>query len=121
MKTIKVVSMADASWVIRVWLWMYTKANGFSKLNGWASFWHTVYIATDKLHDLKVIAHECQHIKQIDDLGILKFTYKYLKETVKNGYRNNKYEIEARAATIEQFRGIYTIHHSTKVGAYTYL
>lgn len=114
--------MKDASFLVQVWLWLYTKANGFNKLNGWASFWHTVYIATDKLYDLKVIAHECQHIKQIDDLGILKFTYKYLKETIKNGYRNNKYEIEARAATLEQFRGIYTIRYSTKeFGTYTYL
>lgn len=109
MKTIKVVSMADASWLIRIWLWMYTKANGIHKLNGWASFWHTIYVAPEKLQDFKVIAHECQHIKQIDDLGIIKFTYCYLKETFKKGYRNNKYEVEARAARLQNFLGIYKV------------
>lgn len=101
--------MADASFLVRLWLWLYIKVNGLNKLNGWASFWHTIYVAPEKLQDFKVIAHECQHIKQIDDLGIIKFSFLYVKETIKNGYRNNRFEVEARAARLSNFLGIYKI------------
>ena len=44
----------------------------------------------------QVIKHEQVHISQIQKEGIFLFTVGYLKEHFKNGYRNNKYELEAR-------------------------
>ena len=37
-------------------------------------------------------------MKQMEREGRWLFLYKYLMETYKNGYYNNKYEIEAREA-----------------------
>jgi hypothetical protein len=44
------------------------------------------------------LKHELAHIKQFRQHGFLPFLIKYLWESAKNGYCNNKYEIEARAA-----------------------
>jgi hypothetical protein len=50
------------------------------------------------LKDEKWIKHELCHIKQYEEHGIILFLIKYLWESLKVGYYNNKYEIEARAA-----------------------
>src|SRR5688500_12742878 len=44
------------------------------------------------------LRHEIRHIKQFQEYGFLPFIFLYLVESLKNGYRNNKYEIEARAS-----------------------
>jgi hypothetical protein len=50
------------------------------------------------LKDEKWVKHELCHIKQFKDHGYLMFILKYLWESAKVGYHNNKYEIEARLA-----------------------
>jgi len=40
--------------------------------------------------------HEETHKKQFAELGCFQFVVQYLWETVKHGYKNNKFEIEAR-------------------------
>lgn len=40
--------------------------------------------------------HEETHKKQFVELGCFQFVIQYLWETVKHGYKNNKFEIEAR-------------------------
>jgi hypothetical protein len=44
------------------------------------------------------LKHELCHIKQFTEHGYVLFIVKYLWESIKNGYHNNKYETEARAA-----------------------
>lgn len=44
------------------------------------------------------LLHELKHVEQYQRLGTLKFIIKYLLESVKHGYRHNKFEIEAREA-----------------------
>lgn len=78
--------------------WAYKLFTGISNLRGYTTFWHTIYLDERYWYDEKLLAHELTHVKQIDDLGLLKFTYKYVKELIKNGYRNNSFEVEARAA-----------------------
>ena len=46
----------------------------------------------------KWLIHEMVHIEQYRKLGMLKFLFLYTIESIKNGYYNNCYEIEARAA-----------------------
>lgn len=46
----------------------------------------------------KWIRHELAHIMQFRKHGFLLFLLKYLIESVRNGYYNNKYEVEARVA-----------------------
>ena len=50
------------------------------------------------LANKKWVKHELCHIAQFERYGFLNFIVKYLVESSKHGYHNNKYEIEARAA-----------------------
>ena len=47
------------------------------------------------------LKHELCHIKQFHDHGYFTFIAKYLWESLRKGYHNNKYEAEARAAENE--------------------
>lgn len=50
------------------------------------------------LADKRWYNHELKHIEQFERYGFLPFLFKYTIESIKNGYYNNKYEIEARKA-----------------------
>jgi len=50
------------------------------------------------LEDKEWLLHELKHIEQFKRYGSLSFIFLYLWEGIRNGYTNNKYEIEARAA-----------------------
>ncbi len=52
----------------------------------------------DFLNDEKWVKHELCHIKQFKQNGYVIFILKYLWESIKHGYHNNRYEIEARSA-----------------------
>lgn len=56
----------------------------------------------DFLRNARWVNHEMAHIRQFAQHGFFLFIVKYLWEILKSGYRNNKYEIEAREA--EDFR-----------------
>lgn len=58
-----------------------------------------LYKASTKqlLENEKWLCHELTHVKQFQKYGKLKFIFLYLIETIKKGYYNNKFEIEARA------------------------
>lgn len=44
------------------------------------------------------LLHELKHVEQYRRLGTLKFIIKYLLESIRHGYHNNKFEVEAREA-----------------------
>jgi len=50
------------------------------------------------LNDDRWLKHELCHIKQFQQNGFFIFIVKYLWESIKNGYYNNKFEVEARNA-----------------------
>jgi hypothetical protein len=50
------------------------------------------------LADERWLKHELCHIKQYKENGTILFLIKYLWESIRKGYYNNKYEVEARAA-----------------------
>ena len=50
------------------------------------------------LADKRWYNHELKHIEQFEQHGFIPFLLKYTIESIKNGYYNNKYEIEARRA-----------------------
>lgn len=52
----------------------------------------------DFIQNERWLRHEMEHIKQFKQHGFVPFIYKYLLESFRNGYYNNKFEIEARAA-----------------------
>jgi hypothetical protein len=63
---------------------------------------HTIYLHnTSKatfLNNLRWLRHELKHVQQFEEHGFLPFIVKYLWESMKSGYTNNRYEVEARAA-----------------------
>lgn len=81
----------------------------WGNLAGWASAWDTIYVRKDKLTDQKLLAHELCHIHQMNRHGKIKFMFMYLWEQIRKGYRNNKYEIEARNATYKEMSTIYKL------------
>lgn len=42
------------------------------------------------------LRHEIAHVKQFKQFGIIQFLFLYLMESFNNGYRNNRFEVEAR-------------------------
>ena len=52
------------------------------------------------LQNKRWVKHELCHIRQFQQHGYWLFIIKYLWESIRNGYYNNKYEVEARAAEL---------------------
>lgn len=48
------------------------------------------------LKDEGWVAHELCHIRQFQEHGFFRFLWLYLRESMRVGYYNNKYEVEAR-------------------------
>jgi hypothetical protein len=48
------------------------------------------------------LKHELCHVKQFNEHGFFPFILKYLVESIRHGYHNNKYEIDARQAEKEE-------------------
>lgn len=62
----------------RIYLWGVTKAY-FLEQSAW-------------------VKHELAHVAQYQRYGVVKFLILYVFEWIKNGYYNNRFEVEARAA-----------------------
>jgi hypothetical protein len=52
----------------------------------------------DFLKDERWVKHELCHIKQFKEHGYVGFIVKYLWESIRKGYYNNRFEVEARGA-----------------------
>lgn len=52
----------------------------------------------DFLLDERWVKHERCHIKQFKEHGYIGFILKYIWESIKKGYFNNRFEVEARKA-----------------------
>lgn len=48
------------------------------------------------LDNKKWLCHELTHVKQYQQLGKFRFIVLYITESIKKGYYNNKFEVEAR-------------------------
>lgn len=98
-KVIKIKPMKGViAWYIKVkeLLGFFSGAKG--SIIGWTSAWDTIYIKEAHMRSKKLIAHELKHIEQMDRHGKIKFMFLYVIELFRNGYKNNKYEVEARGA-----------------------
>jgi hypothetical protein len=45
-----------------------------------------------------LVVHEMEHVRQFHHYGFLRFCALYLWESVRKGYYNNRFEVEARRA-----------------------
>ena len=74
----------------------YMKSMGYI---GWTGFNNTIYyIDENHMKDERLQRHELKHIEQINDLGRVLFTVKYLWYAITVGYDENPFELEARKA-----------------------
>jgi hypothetical protein len=48
------------------------------------------------LQNKRWLRHELAHVRQYAQHGFLRFLFLYLLESVRKGYRNNRFEVEAR-------------------------
>ena len=48
------------------------------------------------LADAEWVAHELVHLRQYREHGLLPFLWKYLRESARVGYYQNRFEVEAR-------------------------
>ena len=55
----------------------------------------------DFLQDERLVKHELCHVRQYQQHGYVGFLVKYLWESIRKGYYNNKFEVEARQAEEE--------------------
>jgi hypothetical protein len=46
----------------------------------------------------KWVIHELKHVEQYERYGFFRFLWLYFREYMKNGYHQNKFEVEARQA-----------------------
>ncbi|CAN5340410.1 hypothetical protein BH11BAC5_BH11BAC5_34050 [soil metagenome] len=98
--------MADEQFTIKENSWLAKLAA--KKLNTSAvamvigSTIHLHNTATSEfLKDTRWVKHELCHIRQYKQHGTMGFIVKYLWESLKKGYYNNRFEVEARAAENE--------------------
>jgi hypothetical protein len=56
----------------------------------------------DFLKDKPWLLHELKHVEQYERYGLVRFLSLYLLESLKNGYWNNRLEVEARQAESEE-------------------
>ncbi len=65
-------------------------------------FGNTVHLyktnAKDFVKNTSWLKHELKHIYQFKQYGIIRFVCLYIWESIRNGYTNNKFEVEARDA-----------------------
>jgi len=50
----------------------------------------------DFLNDTDWVCHELKHVEQYKQNGFVGFIVRYLFDSIKNGYYNNRFEVEAR-------------------------
>lgn len=66
---------------------------------------HTIHLHNSSseafLKDERWLKHELCHVRQFEQHGFLAFIIKYLWESIRRGYFNNKYEVEARQAELQ--------------------
>lgn len=60
---------------------------------------HLYHVSSkDFLKNEKWVKHEICHLQQFKKYGFFNFIFKYLWESIRVGYQNNKFETEAREA-----------------------
>lgn len=86
----------EQSFIARIAAWKLKEAN-MAVVLGKTIFLHGVS-ADDFKSNNAWLKHEQEHIRQFKQYGFFPFIYKYLLESLKNGYHNNKFEVAAREA-----------------------
>ena len=93
---ISLINFKEKSWLAKTAAWKMG-SNNAAMVMGTTIHLHNVSKA-EFLDNTRWVKHEMCHIKQFQKEGTIIFITKYLWESIKNGYTNNRFEKEARAA-----------------------
>lgn len=89
-------NIKEKSWVARLAAWKINAASVAIVLG------NTIHLHNAKreefLKNPQWLNHELCHIRQFEEHGFITFIIKYLVESLRHGYYNNKYEVAARQA-----------------------
>ncbi|MDQ2863351.1 MAG: DUF4157 domain-containing protein [Bacteroidota bacterium] len=92
----EILNVRENSWIAK-WAAKKLKSENVAIVIGKTIHLHNV--SRQKfLADEKWVKHESCHLKQFKENGTFIFILKYLWESARHGYYNNKYEVEARKA-----------------------
>ena len=89
----------ENSWLAKLAAWKL-KAGSVAIVLGNTIHLHKVS-TTNFIKNDAWLRHEICHVRQFQQHGFINFIAKYIWESIKHGYYNNKYEIEARLAERE--------------------
>ena len=66
---------------------------------------NTIYLhnasRAEFIKNLRWLRHEVAHVKQFARHGTIRFLFLYFLESIRKGYFNNKFEIEARSKEVD--------------------
>lgn len=92
-------TIKENSWLAKIAAWKLS-ARSVAFVLG-----HTIHLhnATKEefLQNKTWLRHELCHVRQFEEHGFVAFIFKYVWESIRQGYYNNKYEAEARLAEKE--------------------
>jgi len=86
----------EQSWIARIAAWKL-KTSKVAIVIGKTIYLHNT-ARLEFLQNKRWVLHELKHVEQFRRHGFMIFIFLYLWESMRHGYSNNKYEIEARAA-----------------------
>jgi hypothetical protein len=86
----------EGSWMARIAAWKLG-SDAVAFVLGSTIHLHNVS-KEEFLSHSKWVKHELKHIEQFSEHGYYNFIWKYLLESIRKGYYNNRYEREAREA-----------------------
>lgn len=86
----------ENSWIARIAAWKLSSARVAIVVGRTIHLHNTT--RQQFLKDESWVKHELCHIEQFRRYGFIKFICMYLWESMRKGYHNNKYEVEARKA-----------------------
>jgi len=66
------------------------------------TLWRTVFLARDGFVDVELLLHEFRHVQQFE--SSLSFPFRYLWESARRGYFDNRFEVDARAYAAQRVR-----------------
>ena len=72
----------------------------------------TIWLAPDAVADPALLLHEIRHVQQFETIWW--FPLRYVWESVRHGYRGNRYEADARAYVDLRLRGDQARVYSTE-------
>jgi hypothetical protein len=66
------------------------------------TLWRTVFLAPNALVDVELLLHEFRHVQQFE--SSVSFPIRYLWESVRRGYFDNRFEVDAREYAAQRVR-----------------